>query len=40
MQEEWIRWEPIKGLLANYDIDAIFDTAEGLKIILESNQKK
>lgn len=40
MQEQWMRWEPIKGLLANYDIDAIFDTQEGLKIILECNQKK
>jgi hypothetical protein len=32
MSEQWIRWEPIEGLLANYDIDVIFDIAEGLKI--------
>lgn len=40
MQERWIRWEPIEGLLANYDIDAILDTQEGLKVILECDQKK
>lgn len=40
MSEKWIRWEPIEGLLANYDIDAILDLEEGLKIILKCDQKQ
>lgn len=40
MSEQWTRWEPIEGLLSTYDIDAVFDTSEGLKVILECSQKK
>jgi hypothetical protein len=41
-QKLWARWTPIPKLSEKYYIDAINDTAEGLKIILseEKNEKK
>ncbi len=34
LQEEWIRWEPIKGLSARYYIDSINDSGDTFKIVL------
>lgn len=43
MQEQWTRWEPIKGLAGKYYIDFITDSLdEGFKVILteRDNEKK
>lgn len=34
MNEQWIKWEPIKGLSANYYVDSISDNMKGFKIVL------
>ncbi len=34
MQEQWIRWEPVKGLSRKYYVESISDSIEGFKIIL------
>lgn len=34
MDEQWIKWEPIAGLVPHYEIDKISDTVEELSILL------
>lgn len=34
MQEQWMRWEPVKGLSSNYYVDYILDGKDGFKIVL------
>jgi hypothetical protein len=34
MIENWIRWEPIRGLSAKYYIESISDSIEGFQILL------
>jgi hypothetical protein len=34
MNEQWVKWEPIKGLSANYYVDSISDNMKGFKIVL------
>jgi hypothetical protein len=34
MQEQWIRWEPAKGLSSKYCIESILDNLEAFKIVL------
>jgi hypothetical protein len=34
MTEQWVEWEPIVGLVRNYNIDKVLNTAEGLSILL------
>lgn len=40
MNEQWIRWEPIRGLSAKYYIDSISHTMKGLKILLSDAQNE
>lgn len=41
MQEQWIKWEPVNGLIENYYVEHIFDGMDGLKIQLsEANDRK
>jgi len=40
MQEDWIRWEPLKGITGKYDVDYISDGKDGLVIKLYSETKE
>jgi hypothetical protein len=42
MKEEWVKWEPIKGLSEKYYTKSILDGFEGFKIVLcdENNDRK
>lgn len=41
MQEQWVKWEPIKGLFQKYYIESILDSINGFEIVLfEGHDKK
>jgi hypothetical protein len=37
MQEQWIKWEPIQGLLAKYYIDSVSDSVKGFEVMLSDD---
>ena len=42
MTEQWVKWEPIKGLAPKYYINSVSDSIKGFEIILSEskNEKK
>ncbi len=40
MQEEWIRWVPIEGLIEKYDVDFLLNGKKGLIIRLCQDENK